>query len=78
MTYLWRHVVQRVERRVDVWDEELRGQRSEQALRVRSQVWRDLGALPDSDLLITHRQHAPFVVDSDEDERHGRSSADPG
>ena len=70
--------MQRVERRVDVWHEELRGQRREQALRVCTEIWRDLRALPDSDLLITHRQHAPFAFDSDEDERHGRSSAGPG
>ena len=50
MTYLWRHVVQRVERRVDVRDEDLRGERCEQALRVRPEVWRDLRALPDTDL----------------------------
>ncbi len=49
-THLWRHIVQRVERRVDVRDEDLGGERREQALRVRPEVWRDLRALPDTDL----------------------------
>ena len=65
--------MQRVERRVDVRNKRLRGERGKKALRVRAQVWRDLRALPDSDLLITHRQHAPFAFDPEEDERHGRS-----
>ena len=49
-THLWWHVVQRVEVRVDVRDEHLRGQRCEQALRVSPEVGRDLRALPDTDL----------------------------
>ena len=78
VAYLWWHVVQGVERRVDVGHETLGGERREETLRVCAEVWWDLRALPDSDLLITHRQHAPFAFDPEEDERHGRSSAGPG
>ena len=42
--------MERVERRVDVRNKRLRGERGNKALRVRAQVWRDLRALPDADL----------------------------
>ena len=48
--YLWWHIVERIECRIDVRDEKLRGQRRKQSLSIRSQIWRYLCALPDANL----------------------------
>ena len=50
VTYLGGHVVQRVESRVEVRDEQLRWQRREERLSVRSEVRRNLRTLPNANL----------------------------
>ena len=49
--YLWWHIVERVEGWVDVRHEELRRQRRQESLGVRSEVRRNLCALPNADVL---------------------------